>query len=392
MTTTPAPRPRSSALRDIGLVYQREVTARLSSKGYFAGMLIMTVAVVAIIMGLSSMGSPKTLQVAVCGADTAEFGTPPEGVRMRACSGIAQARTATADEDTDAAVVIEDGRVTLLVRGDGDQQARDAAAALGRTWALNQAYQDQGVDRDRLTRQLSTAAPRVETIGDGVDGKQLGAAVSLVIILFMQIVGQGSLIAQGVVEEKSTRIVEVLLATLTPLRLMAGKVAGIGTAAVLQILVLVGALVGARAAAGGGSGVVPGAGAVLSLLVWFLLSFALFAGLFAAAGSLVSRPEDLQSVLMPVMILALLPVGVAAVAANDLSAPWVEVVQYLPPFSGVLMPLKASVGAVSPLEQLLAATVMLLAAAACMWLASRIYQASVLKIGATVRWRQALAA
>ncbi|MFD9725801.1 ABC transporter permease [Streptomyces sp. NPDC059072] len=389
---TPAARPRSGALRDIGLVYRREVTARLSSKGYFAGMLLMAVVVVAIVMGLSYMGEPKTLHVAVCGAEAGEFGAAPEGVQVRSCSGMDQAREATADEDADAAVVVDQGRVSLLVRGDSDQRARDAAAVMGRNWALNNAYREQNVDRAALAQSLSTAAPQVVTIGDGPDGKQLGAAVSLVIVLFMQIVGQGSLIAQGVVEEKSTRIVEVLLSTLTPLRLMVGKVAGIGTAAVLQILVLVGALVGARAAGGGQSTAVPAAGAVVSLLVWFLLSFALFAGLFAAAGSLVSRPEDLQSVLMPVMMTALLPVGVAAVAANDLSAPWVGVLQYVPPFSGVLVPLQAGVGNISVVEQILAAAVMLLAVSGCMWLASRIYRASILKIGATVRWRQALAA
>ncbi|MFG2986790.1 ABC transporter permease [Streptomyces sp. NPDC048258] len=390
--TTPAVRPGSKAFRDVWLVYRREVTARLSSKGYFAGMLVMAVVVVAIVLGLSYMGAPKTLHVAVCGAQATEFGAAPAGVQVQTCAGMSQARTATSNGDADAAVVVDQGRASLLVRGDSDQRARDAVAVMGRNWALNKAYQDQNVDQAALAQRLSTTAPHVVTIGDGPDSKQLGAAVSLVIILFMQIVGQGSLIAQGVVEEKSTRIVEVLLSTLTPLRLMVGKVAGIGTAAVLQILVLVGALVGARAVGGGESGVVPGAGAVVSLLVWFLLSFALFAGLFAAAGSLVSRPEDLQSVLMPVMMTALLPVGVAAVAANDLSAPWVGVVQYLPPFSGVLVPLQAVVGNISVLEQILAAAVMLLAVSGCMWLASRIYRSSILKIGATVRWRQALAA
>ncbi|MEU6011143.1 hypothetical protein [Streptomyces sp. NPDC047453] len=66
-------------------------------------------------------------------------------------------------------------------------------------------------------------------------------------------------------------------------------------------------------------------------VLWFLLTFAMFASLYAAAGSLVSRPEDLQGVLTPVMVLALAPVGVATAAAAHLSAPWVSVVQYIPP-------------------------------------------------------------
>jgi ABC-2 type transport system permease protein len=87
-----------------------------------------------------------------------------------------------------------------------------------------------------------------------------------------------------------------------------------------------------------------------------------------------------------------MPVGVAVAAANDLSAPWVSVIQYLPPISGMLIPMQASIDNISLPQQLLAAAVMLVAIAGCMWLASRIYRASILKIGTTVRWRQALAA
>ncbi|MFE9703342.1 ABC transporter permease [Streptomyces sp. NPDC005930] len=383
---------RTGALRDIRLVYQREVTARLTSKGYFAGMLIMVVLVVAIVLGMSYLGAPRTLQVAACGAGTAKPAAAPANIEISTCTDLEAAREGVSDKDLDAAMAVDHGEATVLVRGDSDQRAQDIAAAMARNWALEKAYREQGVDVPRLTQSMSGSRPRIQTIGDSLQSKQIGAAVSLVIVLFMQIIGQGSLIAQGVVEEKSTRIVEVLLSTLTPLRLMIGKVAGIGTTAVLQILVLVGALVTARAFGGAESSVIPGATAVVSLLVWFLMSFALFAGLFAAAGSLVSRPEDLQSVLMPVMVFSLLPVGAAAAAVGSLDAPWVQVLQYLPPFSGVLIPLQAGVGNISPSQQVLAAAVMLCAVGGCMWLASRVYRNSILKIGATVRWRQALAA
>ncbi|MGW5126347.1 ABC transporter permease [Streptomyces sp. NPDC004069] len=380
------------AWRDVSLVYRREVSARLLTKGYFAGMAIMAVAVVAVVLGLSYLSAPKTLVVAVCGAEKAAFGAAPEDVRLDTCSGLGQARSRVGEEKADAAVVVSGGRASVLVRGDADARAQDAAVSLGRNWALSRAYQEQGVDQERLVASVSEAGPRIVSVDGRVQSGQVGAAISLVIVLFMQIIGQGSAIAQGVVEEKSTRIVEVLLATLTPLRLMIGKVAGIGTAAVLQIVVLIGALTGASAASGHQVSGMPGTSALVSLMVWFLLSFALFAGLFAAAGSLVSRPEDLQSVMMPVMIIALLPVGVAAAAAGDLSAPWVGFLQYVPPFSGLLMPLQAGVGNVSLAQQLLAGAVMLVATAACLWLAARIYRASILKTGATVRWTQALAA
>ena len=136
----------------------------------------------------------------------------------------------------------------------------------------------------------------------------------------------------------------------------------------------------------------PGTAALISGISWFLLSFVLFAFLFAAAGSLVSRPEELQSVLAPIMMLLMAPMAVAIAAANSPTSTWVDIVRYIPPFCGMLMPLQASIGAVTVEQQLIAAAVMLLTTAGCAWLGARVYRNSVLKIGARVGWRQALAA
>ncbi|MEU2856447.1 ABC transporter permease [Streptomyces syringium] len=378
---------------DVWLVYQREISARMAKKGYLVGLLVMVLAIFGLVVGIFHVNAPKTYSIAVCGAPQAAFGAAPEGIDVRTCQSTKSAREQTDSRNIDAAVTVAGGKATVLVRPDTDQKTHDAAMGLGRQWATTAAYQEQHVDTTRLLQSIGQAGPQLETVGEGGrDGKQLGAAISLVMILFMQIIGQGSLVAQGVVEEKSTRIVEVLLATLTPGRLMIGKVAGIGTTAIGQILALVGALVAARYAADIEDGMLPGVPALITSVVWFLLSFALFASLFAAAGSLVSRPDELQSVLMPVMVLAMAPIGVAVAAAGSLSSSWVGVVQYIPPFSGLLMPLQASVGGVSLAQQLAAAGGMLLATAGCMWLAARVYRNSILKLGASVSWRQALTA
>ncbi|MFE1057052.1 ABC transporter permease [Streptomyces rochei] len=390
MKSTP-PRQRTSRA-DIWLVYRREIDSRLASKGYFIGMLVMVLAVFGLVVGLDYANAPKTENVAVCGAPQKDFGSPPDGVRTLHCTDASQAKQQITDKKVSAAVTVDHGKTTVLVRGDTPDQARTGAVALAKAWATARAYQEQHVDVSRLDRTVAASSPQVQTVGSGSSAMQVGTAVSMVIILFMQIIGQGSLVAQGVVEEKSTRIVEVLLSTLTPLRLMIGKVAGIGTAAVLQILVLVGAVAGAGAVVSSQADALPDIGALVSAAVWFLLSFALFSCLFAAAGSLVSRPEDLQSVLMPLMVMVMAPVGVAAAAASSLSSDWVQVVQYIPPFSGLLMPLQSAVGGVSLLQQLAAGALMLLATAGCMTLAARIYRNSILRLGSTVRWRQALAA
>lgn len=382
---------RQGSWKDVLLVYRREIDARMLTKGYLIGLLVTVAAVVGLVIAFSPSDAPGTSTVAVCGAPPAAFGPVPQGVRVRRCADAAGARALTGGKQADAAVAVDHGTVSVLVRGDTGQQARDAAMALGRQWATTTALRGQHVDTARLDRDIAAAGPHPVTVGGAGHGGtgQLGAAVGMVFVLFMQIFGQGAAVAQGVVEEKSTRIVEVLLSTLTPVRLMIGKVAGIGTAALTQIFVMAAALVGTRYAEHTRTMTLPGTAAVVSGLCWFLLSFVLFAFLFAAAGSLVSRPEELQSVLMPIMLIAMAPLAVAAAAAGSISAPWVAVVRYIPPFSGLLMPLEASVNAVSPEQQLLAAGVMLLATAACAWLGARIYRNSILRIGATIRWRQA---
>ncbi|MEV6941136.1 ABC transporter permease [Streptomyces sp. NPDC051172] len=383
---------RSLRVTRVRLVYVRELKARMLTRGYLVSLVLLSLVTFGLVIGFNVLGRTTSATVAVCGTPAASLGTAPPGVRVTSCDGMTQARKLVEDKGSDAAVVVAGGRVSLLARADTSDQARAGADALARTWAGHRALLRQNVDLGRLARDTAAAAPTTVTVGKSVGTVQLGAAASLIIVLFMQVVNQGSVIAQGVVEEKSTRVVEVLLATLAPLELLVGKVSGIVTAGMLQVAAMLGAVWGAQSLMSEQTTAIPGPRALVMTVLWFLLTFAMFASLYAAAGSLVSRPEDLQGVLTPVMLLALAPVGAATAAAAHLSAPWVSVVQYIPPFSGLLIPLKASVGTATMYEQLAAAGILLVATACCMTLAGRIYRNSVLRVGAPVRWRQALAA
>ncbi|MFE2512273.1 ABC transporter permease [Streptomyces naganishii] len=135
----------------------------------------------------------------------------------------------------------------------------------------------------------------------------------------------------------------------------------------------------------------PGIAATISAVSWFLLGFFFFAFLYAAAGSLVSRPEELQSVVTPIMLITMLPAGGAFVAAQDLSVTWVGVLRYIPPFSCLLMPMLAAVHEVGLWQQAAAAALMTAATGAAAWLTARVYQRSILHLGAALSWRQALA-
>lgn len=385
---------RSPAWRDIALVYVREVEARMRTKTYVIGLLV-TMAVLAIMAAIITPGAAKTYTVAACGASAASFGPDAADVRVIQCSGAAGAAAQVASGGADAAVVVADGTGRVLARAETAASATQAAQAMVQHWALNTALLRQRVDLARLSRDtaaMTQAAVTVVGASKPYSAQDLGAAIVIVVVLFTQIFGQGAAVAGGVVEEKSTRVVEVLLSTLTPLRLMVGKVAGIGTAGLVQVLAMATALAVTEKIRGGHVTVLPDTAVLATSVGWFILTFAFFSFLFAAAGSLVSRPEELQSVITPVLLLAMAPLGVAVVAANSLTASWVNVVRYIPPFSGLLMPLQSAVHVVTLQQQLVAAGLMLLATAGCAWLGGRVYRNSVLRIGATVRWRQALRA
>ncbi|WP_052433212.1 ABC transporter permease [Streptacidiphilus carbonis] len=388
-------RSQHSAWRGIFLVYRREIEARMATKGYLIGLLGTAAVIVALVVGFAP-GAPKTYSVAACGAPAGATSSPGAQIHVIGCSGYANAADLVQHKHADAALATAaDGRITIVQRGDSPASAKQAAQQIGANWAGTTALQRQHVDLARLRSDTLAAQPSTVTLptgGHAYNDHGVGAAVAMVLILFMQIFAQGALIAQGVVEEKSTRIVEVLLSTLTPFRLMIGKVAGIGTAALGQVFAMAGALIITEEVRAGHTPALPGPAALASAVAWFLLTFVLFAFLFAAAGSTVSRPEELQSVLTPITLLATAPVGVATAAAGSLDAHWVNVLRYVPPFSGLLMPLQASVHIVTMGQQLLAAAIMAITAFVCAWIGSRVYRNSILRLGATVKWRQALAA
>ncbi|MFI6660850.1 ABC transporter permease [Streptomyces sp. NPDC050523] len=394
----------ASARAAVWLVLRRETAARVANRAYVIG----TVLNVAVILGLLYFFAPSpsgehrtTATVSVAGVPVSAVAPQPTGAsgagatRWRAAGSTQAARDQVTGKKADAALLVDGSRVTMLVRAGTPPQVRATVVASVRQWATARALHDQNVDMNRLQRTVTAALPRTETVGGpshtgAGHGAGLGAAVGIVTILFFQLFGYGMMVAQGVVEEKSTRVVEVLLATLTPLRLMIGKVAGIGVAAVLQTAVFgVAAVVAVR------FGHVlpaqfPATPATLAALAWFVLGFAFFAFVFAAAGSLVSRAEDVSSAVMPVLMSTLLPFGVAVAAAQDLDATWVHVVQYIPPFSMLIMPLQVSVHEAGWVPNLVAALLMTAAAAGLAVLSARVYRRSILRMGTAVRWREAM--
>lgn len=242
---------------------------------------------------------------------------------------------------------------------------------------------------------------------ESLDEEDFGGAVLLsyivVILTFMAILTYGNWVAQSVAEEKSGRVMELLITAATPRQLLTGKVLGTGAAGLTQYVVMILAVVIGLIASG------PVASAlgvdqlpfelpkldpvfVLTFTAFFLLGFLLFSTLYAAAGSMVSRIEDVQQAVGPLIYLAMAGYFVSFFAPNDPDGQLVAVASVIPFFSPYLMPSRMLLGNPATWEVVLALALLALTLAAAIWLAARIYSAGVLLYGQRVGIRSVLRA
>jgi ABC-2 type transport system permease protein len=217
-----------------------------------------------------------------------------------------------------------------------------------------------------------------------------------IVLMFISILIYGMWVATGVAAEKSSRVMELMISAASPRQLIIGKVVGIGGAGLTQyVAIAIPALVVLAfqeriAAAVLGPGADAGApitgltaGLLLGYGTLFLLGFTLYAFVYAAVGSFVSRPDDLQTLSLPLSLLAMagylasLPILLSGGAGGGLS----RLASFVPPFSPFAMLARLMVGRVEPWEVALSLGLLVLAIAVVMVAAIRIYTAGVLLYG-----------
>ena len=240
------------------------------------------------------------------------------------------------------------------------------------------------------------------------DEEDFGGAVLLsyivVILTFMAILTYGNWVAQSVAEEKSGRVMELLITAATPRQLLSGKVLGTGAAGLTQYVIMVGAVILGLALSGpvssmlGVSGEQPFELPVIdpvflaAFTVFFLLGFLLYCTLYAAAGSMVSRIEDVQQAVGPLIYLAMAGYFVSFFAPNDPDGQLVSIASIIPFFSPYLMPSRMLLGNPATWEVVLAIVLLAVTLVIAIWLAARIYSAGVLLYGQRVGIRSILRA
>lgn len=368
---TPGRRPGApvSAWNATLLVAEREISSQIRTKSFIISSIITLVLIlggiiVSSLVGGNATDEPEPSRVAVLpGASEVVDGVPTlEGV---AVTDRAEAEALVRSGDVDAAVV-------------EDSSAPSGIAVI----ALDEAPSD--------VVQALSVAPTVELLEPKPTSDGLRALIGIAFGLVFMVValGSGAMIVQNTVQEKQSRVVEILLAAVPARALMAGKilgnsVIGVGNAAAMAAVAALGLAL-------------TGQGALLDMLsapliwfvVFFLFGFVLVASIFAGGASMVSRQEDTGAIMSPAMMLIMLPYfGVVFFADNTLV---MTILSYVPFSAPVAMPLRLFFGEAAWWEPLLSLGLLVVSTLAVITLASKIYTNSLLKMGSRVSLREAL--
>ena len=381
------------------LVARRELTERARSRAFQVGTAIQIVAIaIVIVIAAVTGGGDDTKTVALVGPASQPYAQALRAaspaldatVTTRAYPDRAAAARAVEDGDADAAVV--DGR-EVLVEDDPDDTLAAAIEATRRQLALREALERAGVPAGELRAALDPAPLPVRVLEPENENRSArqGIAFVAVLLLYLAIFTYGLWVAGGIVEEKASRVIEVVLSAIRPRELLFGKIVGLGALGLAQFaLVAAVGLIGANVVGGIDLPHVT-AGWVAIVALWFLLGYALYATVYAVAGALVSRMEDLQSSTGALNMIVVGSYILSFVALQDPDGTLMTVVSFLPPSAPMAMPARWLVTDV-PLWQLLVAVALtLLATAATLRLASAVYARAALRIGPKLSLRGALA-
>jgi ABC-2 type transport system permease protein len=207
----------------------------------------------------------------------------------------------------------------------------------------------------------------------------------------VQLFGFGYWVASGIVEEKSSRVVEILLAKAGPRPLLAGKVLGIGILGLAQLVLFV--VVGLGLATALGSVDLPsGTGrTAVELVAWFLLGYAVYACLFAMGGAIASRAEELQNSTGPISLVAMGGFFAAVATSGDPEGLIARIATYVPVAAPMVLPIRSAAGALPLWEAALSVVLVLLSTVLMVRLTARIYAGGVLFTRGPLKMRDALA-
>ncbi len=377
---------------DVGLVAAREMRERFRGKVFRVGTLLILAAVAAaIVIPTLDNGKPKPQGIGLVGALPA----PLRADVVTYAKSVGTTVRFVPERDVKAAYAdLRSGHIVLAIVESRELVVNTSTTA---QFVLGLS-KDLGVIEAVEAAHL-TPAQSAELAGAGalpVHSLRPGAAKGAthttsfigIILIFVMLTQYNTWTLIGVMEEKSSRVIEVLLAAVRPIQLLTGKVLGIGLVAFAQAsLIVVFALVVAKSV---GSDLLHGTAPVVlvSTLVWLVLGYAFYCWVYAAAGSLAERQDQVQTLAFPLSVPIIFGYVMALTAAGSSSpSSFFKVLAYLPPTAPFAMPVLVGLGTVTWWEFLASVVISVVSTVGVARLATGIYRKAILRTGGRVKLR-----
>ncbi|MGS1091516.1 ABC transporter permease [Corynebacterium sanguinis] len=377
----------------------REIQVLARTKSIWVTVAILIVSIVGMI-GFFSWQANKdseepAVSLAVVGVPEAAFADA--GFDVSEASSRADAEKLVRNGDVDTAVVASEQGWEVLEDGEPSMSTLGQISSIATRYASTEALSSLGLTPE----QYASAMPNTEITGVDISAggqrseadfaKLLTAFVALLVTVFTVILFAAN-IGSRVTAEKSSRVIELILAAVLPMDFLAGKILGNVAMGLALTVLIIGSGVVALFAFGLTEMIEFSFSILPIMLLSWLLAMLFFGALYAAAGSLVQRTEDLQSTQAPILFLLMGSMYVPFFGWMHTDATWMQALSWIPPFSIFTAPITYAGGDFTATQLLGSYALALVATAVAIWLAGRIYRSSILYNGGKRSWLQAIRA
>jgi ABC-2 type transport system permease protein len=394
-------------------VMRREYLERVRSKAFMIGTLVGPAFMAALFLLPTLVAHKqrgKPLEIAVLAA-AEPLRKPVEEAIAKARSGNGELRFRVRDmaaSDSEALTrAVLDGRLDGYVWLRKDALTKAEAEYYGRNVSnmMDLALLEDEVSRTLVAERLAAAGlhrSRVEDVTRRLDLKRIRLSAAgaredrgasflfsllLMMMLYSTMIMWGQAVMTGVIEEKSSRVVEVVVSSISSTQLLAGKLAGVGAAGLTQFLIWTASL-GILAYSGGGGVMLGGAPMpeitplmLFSFIAFFLLGYFLYAALYAAIGASVNTVQEAQSLVFPLLMPLIVGVMFFPVVLQSPDSTLSTVLSLIPPLTPLIMFLRITVLPPPAWQIALSMVLLALTIAAVNWVAGRIYRVGILMHG-----------
>ncbi|WP_194895610.1 ABC transporter permease [Catenulispora pinisilvae] len=370
--------------RTVRLVMRREFTERGRDRGFAISVAFsLLIVLVAVVISALVSNRDKTPSF------TVGFAGPRAAVEQQFADQQApvykiKLTSSVVTDSAGAQALVKSGQLDALVDG-GQIYVQDSVDAKLAPVLAGANLAAQLPDLDQVQGQTTVKlAPK-----DPDAGQRKTVALVAEIMLFSQMIAYCMWVATGVVEEKASRVIEILLSSTSARALLTGKIIGIGALGLLQLAAT--AVVGIGA--GSATGALHMTGQIWQTVgivaVWFVLGYIFYAAAYAAVAARVSRQEEMQTAVQPLNLVLMVPYFAAFAALSNPDAVWVRVLSLVPPFSVLIQPVRIAGGDAAWWEPVVAIGLMAVLTVGIVAAGARVYENSVLRFGSKVPMRVA---